>query len=169
MSPPDRPTSRAGGGGPGSRRPRREVAVLALLLAAFAWVGHGLVVETLRWREAIAVGAAGGDPAGGVVAGWQLGDPGPRRLERFLGVLEHYLPPDARVAVVAPGKPPSEEHFLALWAAYLLPRQRVLPRAGGLDAPGDADYLISWELPVDDPRLVEVLRHPDGGLYRVER
>lgn len=165
------PTDRAGDGdrGDGRRRPRRERAVLALLVVALAWVGHGLLVETLSWRESLAVRAAGADPARGVVASWQPGDPGPRRLERFLEVMERYLPPDAAVAVAAPGKPASEEHFVALWAAYLLPGQRVVAAEAGLAGVDEVDYVLSWELPVDDPRLVEVLRHPDGGLYRVGR
>jgi len=170
--PPLQPTDRTGAREPGRRGPRRERAVLVLLLAALAWVGYGLAVETLGLRQALAARAAGADPARGVIASWQPGDPGPRRLERFLDVLEYYLPDGARVAVVAPGKPAGEEHFTALWAAYFLPRQRIPPRAGALGPEGTdppVDYAISWELPVDDPRLVEVLRHPDGGLYRVER
>lgn len=153
----------------GARRRQRERTVFAVLLIALIWFGHGLVAQTLRWRQAIAVRAAGGDPAGGVIASWQPGDPGPRRLERFLSVMEYYLPPGARVALTAPGKPPSEAHYLELWAGYLLPRHRILPRAGRTEKLEDAEYLLSWELPVDHPRLVEVLRHPDGGLYRVKR
>jgi len=159
-------TGRAGAGG---RRAWRRRAVLALLLAALAWAGRGLVVETLGWREEVALRAAGRDPAAGVVASWRPGDPGPRRLARFLEVVAHYLPPDAAAAVVAPGKPPGEEHFVALWTAYLLPRHRVLPRSGALEALDGVAYVIAWELPVDDPRLDELLRHPDGALYRVAR
>ena len=105
-------------------------------------------------------------PNPGAVAAWTLATPRMESLRRFLRAVETRLPPDRLVSFEAGGGNDDQEFFLTLWAAYLLPEQRVL-RLGGPVSESPADYLIAYDTTLDDPRLEVVLRHPSGVLYRL--
>ena len=134
---------------------------LLLLLAAAAWLGHGFFVEV---RTAVAALAAPPEPE--LVWRWRLGDAGPAQLARFLAEVDPAARPGSLIALVTVTGLADQDHFLRLWAAYDLPRQRVVLRSDS--AAARADYVVSYGTGLDEPRLTEVLRRPDGGLYRVE-
>lgn len=134
----------------------------ALVLLAL-WALAGLGVETARTlRE----GAAGGGRGGTMF--WRLGTPPPARLAAFLEPVGAAVPPGSVVvfATNTGGGGGDDEFFQALWAAYLLPRHRVV-RLSQPQAPTAGEYLASWGRAIDHPRLVELDRPPGGVLYRV--
>jgi hypothetical protein len=139
---------------------RRRLAP-ALLLAAVLWLGAGFAREAVAaWR------ARSAPPRGGDLVFWRLGDAGPERLARFLAAVAAAVPPGAVVVVTDPGADANQRFFLRLWAAYFLPRHRVL----GIDHPEAAraaEYLVSYGAPMTLPRLAPALYRPEGVLYRV--
>jgi len=134
---------------------------LVLLLAAAGWLGYGFSVEV---RAAVAALSAPPEPE--LVWRWRLGDAGPAQLARFLAEVEPAARPASLIALVTVTGSADQDHFLRLWAAYDLPRHRVVLRSE--PAAERADYVVSYGTGLDEPRLTEILRRPDGGLYRVE-
>lgn len=100
-------------------------------------------------------------------------------LEGFAREIDRVLPAGRRIAVGHRGLSPSEDFFLSLWLAYVLPRHDVL--RARLRWPLDrADYLLLHRGSLADfrPEAVEavfdrpprlVLEHPAGTLYRISR
>lgn len=98
---------------------------------------------------------------------WQLGAARVEHYAGFLRRLEPLLPPGSRVTVVSSYKHRKYDTFLAMWAAYLLPRQQVIsslrPEAE------QAEYWIAYRRPLQRPDLEPVVELRAGGLYKVVR
>ncbi len=146
--------------------PRKPVHSLAaaLALAAVAWLGWGFVREV---RAAAA--ALGAPPEPGLVWRWRLGDPGPTALASFLADVGGAVPAGSVVALATATGLPDQDFFLRQWAAYDLPEQRVIPLVQAPPTNGyrPADFVVSYGTVIEDLRLEEVLRRPEGALYRV--
>ncbi|HEX2252261.1 MAG TPA: hypothetical protein VHQ65_03225 [Thermoanaerobaculia bacterium] len=134
------------------RRTRRAALVLLLAVAA-----AGFVAEVMRFERRL--GARVGSPEG-----WRLDSPDAAGVGHFLSSVEPVMPPGSLVAFAPAVNLPGEEDFVTLWAAYHLPRQRVI--GYGHYATGAADWLVGYRRTVDDPRFVLVERLPSGTLYR---
>jgi hypothetical protein len=130
----------------------------AVLAAAVAWLGWGFAAET---RHSLAALAA--PPRPGDVMFWRLGDRQHLPLRGFLAEVDRLVPAGAVVVFATDAGDAGQDFFLRQWAAYLLPRQRVIPLAHPRAAQV-ADYLVAWGTAVDHPRLTEVLRRPGGVL-----
>jgi hypothetical protein len=144
---------------PAVRRLRSLAA--AVLAAALGWSAWWLGVELSAVRQEVL-----DPPNPGAVAEWSLATPRAESLERFLAAARTRLPPDRVVAFTAGSGQHDQEFFLTLWAAYLLPDQRVLRLDALPDASG-ADYVLAYNTELADPRLVPAFRHPSGWLYLV--
>jgi hypothetical protein len=143
---------------PAASRRRLAAAVLA---AAVAWAAWWLGVELAAvWRQVL------DPPNSGWVAEWTLATPRAESLQRFLHAARTRLPPGRVVAFSGGTGQHEQEFFLALWAAYLLPEQRVV-RLTGPPGESGADYVLTYNSTLPDPRLEEVLSHPSGVLYRL--
>lgn len=59
---------------------------------------------------------------------WLLGGPQVEPLRASLEQLDPRLPEGATVAVDSQAWPPEQLHYLTMWTAYYLPRQRVIHR-----------------------------------------
>lgn len=133
----------------------------ALALIAL-WALAGLGVETVR---TIREGAAGGRRE---VVFWRLGTPPPARLAEFLEPVGEAVP-EGSVVVFATGSEGGggdAEFFQSLWAAYVLPRHRVV-RLARPAARTEGEYLAAYGTEIEHPRLVELDRPPGGVLYRI--
>ena len=141
-----------------SRSGRLGAAVLAV---AIAWAAWSLAAELAALRRQVA-----DPPNPGAVAEWTLATPRMESLRRFLRAARTRLPDGRVVAFASATGDADQEFFLALWAAYLLPEERVLRLDGPVERSG-ADYLLTYNTTRDDPHLEELLRHPSGALYRI--
>ena len=140
----------------------------AVLLVLLAWSGWALAVEVRDFAATL------GEPQrSGAVAGWRLANPNAEGLGAFLSLVDRHLPDDRVVVLDSHLESGDQQFFLTLWAAYYLPRQRVIsrdhPRAGEA-----AHYVITYISHLDPAQrarrgLTEVLRHPSGALYRADR
>lgn len=142
-----------------------RVALPALLLLWSAWA---LGVETTSFAAGLRRPADSG-----AVAEWRLATRGAEGLGAFLTVVDRHLPADHVVLFDSHLDIPGQQYFLTLWAAYYLPRQRVIHRTrpGAWQA---ADYVVLYNSRYDAAQraargLTEVFRHPSGVLYRVDR
>lgn len=112
-------------------------------------------------------------------ARWDLRSPPAERLAMFLGAVDRQLPSGRLVTVATRPLPGSQDFFLYLWAAYLLPGHDVV-RARHRWTLQRADYLLTYEtslaaLEKQQPGLVEALPRPAerlltspvGDLYRL--
>jgi hypothetical protein len=59
------------------------------------------------------------------------------------------------------------EFFQSLWAAYLLPRHRVIPLSHPR-ARRDGEYLAAYRTTIANPRAVAPRWLPGGALYRIQ-
>lgn len=146
------------GGGP--HRRRRRVA-LVLGAALLAWTAALFAVASVRFVDRVA-----GPPRPVGVMGWNPGEYASNRLARLLAAVEPRLPSGSVVLISAGHERRGEEFFLSLWAAYHLPRHRVI----GAHHPGAAagEYLVVFDAPPEAPAGGEaLLRHPLGTLYRL--
>ena len=134
---------------------------VALLLAAVAWLAWGFAVET---RAAVAALAA--PPAPEAVWSWRLGDPGPARLAAFFAAVDRAVPAGSVVALATGTGSADQDFFLSLWAAYDLPRQRVILLSRP-EAPHVAGFVAAYGTTLNDPRYEPVLAEAGGTLYRV--
>ncbi len=142
------------------RGERRVVwAATALLL----WGGAGLVLEATR-----SVGRPERSPYA-YPSLWLPGSPAAERLGEFLRLVDAEVPAGAFVAVDSSSLSGGEQHFLRMWCAYLLPRQRVVHRG---QVPDDVEpsYLVSYP-GIDDASdgTTALLRSEIASLHRVER
>jgi hypothetical protein len=135
-------------------RRRAGTAALILLLAVAA---VGFAAEVVRFERRL--GERVGSPEG-----WRLDSPDAAGVGHFLASVEPTIPPGALVAFAPAVNLPAEEHFISLWAAYHLPRHRLIRY--GHYATGSADWLVGYRRTVDDPRFVLARRLPSGALYR---
>jgi hypothetical protein len=147
------------------RSPHPQLARLRLpALALIAiWALAGLGVETVR---TIREGAGGAGRRG--VMFWRMGTPPPARLAELLAPVGALVPPGSVVvfATGTDGGGGDAEFFQGLWAAYLLPRHRVV-RLAQPAARTEGEYLAAYGTAIEHPRLVELARLPGGVLYRV--
>lgn len=134
--------------------------LLALALLA-AWALWALGIET---SDALA-GLAGGG-ARRTVSFWRMGTAEPGRLAALLEPVGAEVPPGSVVVFATGAGRGDAEFFQGLWAAYLLPRHRVI-RLSHPRARLDGEYLVAYGTVVDHPRAVEIRRLPGGVLYRV--
>lgn len=146
--------------------PRSLPAVLLALL--LAWSGWALGTELTTFAAAL------GRPhqAGGVEK-WRLATRGAEGLGAFLAVVDGHLPDDRVVVFDSHLENPGQQFFLSLWAAYYLPRQRVLNR-NHPRARQAGEYVILYNARLDAAQraergLTEVFRHTSGVLYRADR
>lgn len=98
---------------------------------------------------------------------WRAGMPQVVRLERCLSGVRETVPAGTVVAFESPG-PDGARFFAWRWASYLLPEHDVAPlldpRAGD-----SAQYLVTYAVRVEDPRIELIHRLPGCRLYRVRR
>lgn len=135
----------------------------ALLLA---WIGVWFVVEADALRR-----AAAAPPDPGAVGEWRLSTPRARAFGAWVEGMAPRLQPGAVVVLTSSTGSTTQDFFLTLWAAYHLPRQRVVP----LDhhaAWNAGDYLLAYDTTFDRPpqgrRLALVAADHGGALYRIE-
>jgi hypothetical protein len=138
----------------------------ALLLAAVVWLAWGAARELEQASAALSA-----PPRAGDVAFWRLGSDASEPLRYFLADVDRAVPPGEVAVFSGPTGDPAQEHFLRLWAAYLLPRHRVIGPAH--PAAATAGFVITYGLPPDPARraagLETVIAHPYGTLYRAPR
>lgn len=149
-------------------RPDSRTVPAVLLTLLLGWSGWALAVEAAGFAATLAR-----PPVSGAVAEWRLATRGAEGLGAFLTVVDQRLPNDRVVVFDSHLEIPDQRFFLRLWAAYYLPRQRVIDRDHPL-AEQTADYVILYNDRLDAAQraergLTEVFRHPSGVLYRVER
>ncbi len=104
---------------------------------------------------------------------WRLGTAPVDSLSRFLGEADRLIPAGSRVIFSSRASPDDQAGDRFAWAAYLLPRHRLIARQS--PAP-EADYWIAYrtsaggaEEGAGHPRLEVLLDEPDGRVYRVEK
>jgi hypothetical protein len=99
---------------------------------------------------------------------WRFGAPQVLRLERCTAAARRILPPGSVVAFAAPpDEPQGNAFFLQRWAAYLMPAHELVP-VDDTSAPA-AEYLITYAVRIQNPRLTLYRRLPGCRLYRVAR
>lgn len=133
---------------------------LALVLLA-VWALAALAIET-----ADALSGLADEPVRRGVFFWRMGTEDPARLAAFLEPVGAEVPPGGLVVFATGDGAGDPEFFQRLWAAYLLPRHRVI----GLSHPrarAEGEYLAAYGTEVDHPRAAAPRRLPGGVLYRV--
>jgi hypothetical protein len=131
------------------------VVVLALGAVALvreshqAWVGHGREQSPLAYPSL-----------------WLLGGPQIEPLRELADRVERLVPLDATI-LVETAYPDPERHYVEMWVAWLLPRQRVVPARLGAPAGRPAYRLIVPPQPTG-PADDEVLRTDAGALVRID-
>jgi hypothetical protein len=136
---------------------------LLLLAGLAAWALAGLGVETARTAAA---GTAGDAAERAPTAFWRLGTVPPARLAAFLEGVGAAAPAGSVVVFATGDGGGDPEFFQSLWAAYLLPRHRVIPLAHPR-ARIDGDYLAAYRTAIDHPRAVAPRELAGGVLYRI--
>lgn len=148
---------------PPPRRLRRAAAA-ALVVALTLWAGVLFGVAVARFAARL-----GGPPRPVGVTSWNPGEYASARLERFLAEVEPRVPPGRVVLFSAAAAPAADELFQSLWAAYYLPRHRVI-RARHPAAGAAGEYLVVFDggaAAAPPPGSEELLRRPEGALYRL--
>jgi hypothetical protein len=140
----------------------RQLAVAALA----AWALAGLGVETARTVREGAAGGDGGPGEDGPVILWRMGTAPPARLAAFAEAVGAAAPPGSVVVWVTGDGEGDPEFFQSLWAAYLLPRHRVIPLAHPRSRL-DGEYLAAYRTVIDHPRAAAPRWLPGGALYRI--
>jgi hypothetical protein len=146
------------------RRPPRLPPRLAAALGAalLLWTAAVFAVASVRFVDRLL-----GPPRAVGATGWNPGEYGPGRLEELLAAVEPRVPPGEVVLVSAAPAPAEEEMFVSLWAAYYLPRHRVIRARHPAAAQGR--WLVAFGAEASPPggAAEELLRHPSGALYRL--
>jgi hypothetical protein len=138
-----------------------------ILGCALAWGVLVFLRETGRALVAIDARAESRES----VPYWRFGMPQVASLDRCLDLVRRQVP---RGSVVAFASPPDtaagdrSEFFRWRWAAYLLPRHEVAPLQGP-DTGRLAEYLITYQRAIENPRLVAMAELPGCKLYRVRK
>lgn len=145
---------------PHQKNARLRLAAVALIAL---WALAGLAVEASR---TVREGSSGGGRR--EVMFWRPGTPPPERLAGFLEPVGAAVPAGSVVvfATGTNGGGGDAEFFQGLWAAYLLPRHRVV-RLAQPAARTEGEYLAAYGTEIEHPRLVELDRPPGGVLYRI--
>ncbi|HBL28816.1 MAG TPA: hypothetical protein DD490_18435 [Acidobacteria bacterium] len=100
---------------------------------------------------------------------WRFGSPQLERLATCLGEVRRRVPPGRTIAYAAPVRPGAEKNdvfFRALWAAYLLPGDDVLPIQDPAAAQV-AQYVVDDRAGLDLARLELVAQLTGCRLFRV--
>ncbi len=143
--------------------PGRLAPVLAVVLAlAVAWATYAACTEVGR---AFASLDARTERMAGVM-GWREGAPAVVRFRRFVDAARPLLPAESRVVFTSPENSPGQQFFRSRWAAYLLPEVEIMTLADPV-APQVGQYLLSYGVELDHPRLELTRRLPGGWLYRI--
>ena len=142
-----------------AKRPHHLAAAIGL--GVLLWSAALFAVALVRFGDRLL-----GPPRPVGVTAWNPGEYESARLERFLAAVEPHVPP-GRVVVFATDAPADQELFQSLWAAYHLPRHRVIrsrhPAAGAA-----GEYLVVFDGGAAAPAGgEELLRRPEGALYRL--
>jgi len=99
---------------------------------------------------------------------WRLGMPQPDRLELCLAGVRERVPAGSFVVFASPSGAQGAEFYRWRWAAYLLPEHHVIPpshrQAGSL-----AQYFVTYDVRVENPRIEPMWRRPGCRLYRVRQ
>jgi len=136
---------------------RRLAAVAGAALLLWAAAGFGAELAYLKWPPEHALRRWG-------VAAWMPNHAAPAALRDLLAGFEPHIPPGSAVVVTGGEEWGATNFFVALWAAYYLPRHRVIPvRGAGITGRGEYWVAIGTEL--HRPGLEEVARRPPGILY----
>ena len=135
--------------------------VLGLLVL---WAGAGLLAEIraaattwdnrAQWRQP--------------QWSWRFGASQLARLQRCTEAAASVLPPGSVVAFAGQDEPKGSGFYQALWVGYLMPAHNVLP----LEDPASgksAEYLLTYDVHFENPRLEPFRRLPGCRLYRVKR
>lgn len=148
---------------PLSAAPLRRRLAAAAGLAVLAWTGVACAVAVVRFADRLL-----GPPRPVGVTGWSPGEYASTRLEGLLAAVEPRVPPGRVVLFSAASAPAEEELFQSLWAAYYLPRHRVV-RARHPAAAAAGEYLVVLDggAAAAPAGGEELLRHPAGALYRL--
>lgn len=136
---------------------------LLLLAGLTAWALAGLGIETAR---TIAAGTADDVGERVPIVLWRFGTAPPARLAAFVEEVGEAVPAGSVVVFATGDGGEGPEFFQSLWAAYLLPRHRVIPLAHPR-ARVEGDYLAAYRTAIDHPRAVAPRRLPGGVLYRI--
>jgi hypothetical protein len=149
--------------------PAASTAARKLILGlAVAWAALALLRETAGTLAGLDIRAKI-HPTPESIARWRLGTPPVARLDRCLDLVRQHVPPGRVVAFASPADTPGKkdgEFYRWRWAAYLLPEYDVAPLQGP-DTGRLAQYLITWERTVANPRLEPLAAQPGCQLYRV--
>ena len=97
---------------------------------------------------------------------WRPGTPPVASLSRFLAAAEPLIPAGSRVIFSSRDSPGDQAGHRFAWAAYLLPRHRLLADQRS----PDAEYWVAYRASPRDgdlARLELLLDEPDGRVYRV--
>ena len=138
---------------------RKTILGLALAGAALAFLAEmGRAVGEYDRRESRFVGRP---------EDWRSGMPQVARLERCLAGVRETVPAGSVVAFESPA-PDGARFFAWRWAAYLLPEYDVAPLLDSRTADA-AQYLVTYAVRVEDPRIELIRRLPGCRLYRVRR
>jgi hypothetical protein len=140
--------------------PRKVLLGFALAWGVFAFLREtGHTLSDLDSRE----------ETQDVVADWRPGTPPVERLDRCLDLVRRRVPA-GHVVVFASStgsdNGPDGEFFRWRWAAYLLPQYDVAPLHGA-DTARLAEYLITFDRPLENPRLETLAEIPGCRLSRV--
>lgn len=142
--------------------PGRRRLAAAAGLALLAWTGVACAVAVARFADRLL-----GPPRPVGVTGWNPGEYGSGRLEAFLAAVEPRVPPGRVVLFSAASAPSEEELFQSLWAAYYLPRHRVIRARHPGAAAGEYLVVSDGGAAAAPAGAEELLRHPAGALYRL--
>lgn len=139
----------------------RRRRALPILLAGVLWCGFFVALESYRTVK-LYINQPWSDQE---PSRWRLGSPPVERLGSFLTVAGEEMPGDAFVILDSSTLPEGERPYLAMWAAYLLPRHQVLPPAREL-VPQAGYWLVYGDGP-EPPAGRPLLSTATGSLYRL--
>lgn len=145
-----------------SAPPLRRRLAAALGVAILAWTGVACAVAAGRFADRLL-----GPPRPAGATRWNPGEHAAGRLEAFLAAVEPRVPPGRLVLFSLAAAPAEEEYFQSLWAAYYLPRQRVIRARHPAAAAGEYLVLVDGGGTAPPAGGEELLRHPAGALYRL--
>jgi hypothetical protein len=152
------------------RPPHRTRGAVPLRLAAaavLAWLTVAFTATLVGFGHQVAA-----PPHPASVALWRLGTPPAEAMGTVLADLAPHLAANQVVVFTSGSGVPSREFFLARWAAYFLPRQRVI----GLSNPRAAahgDVLLAYGPRPAPPRVggrwvgAELARNYGARLFRL--
>jgi len=138
-------------------------AVAALLLG---WIAFWFVYEVDALRR-----AAAAPPNPGVVGQWRLATPRAEAFGHWVTKMGPQVPQGAVVVFTSSTGSTTQDFFLTLWAAYHLPRARVIPLQHP-QAWKTGEYLLAYDTTVDETpdgrRLSVTAADHVGVLYRID-